>query len=284
MIFYSCKDTDAQDEPVKIKDTSGNLNISILLDLSDRISPKKYPNPTMEYYLRDVGYINSISEAFNAHIRGKKIKQIDDNIQLFFDPAPLKPEINAISKDLKIRLDKENVSNGRIAELERKYKEEPKKLYQLAIADDHYIGSDTWKFFKTKVNDHCIEENHRNILIILTDGYIYYENSLMQEGNETSYLTPALIRKNGLTTSDWSTKLNNGKFGFIKANDDLSHLEILVLGINPDKKNPYEEDVIKAYWTNWFETMKVKRYEIRSGELPSDADKIIKDFILNKKP
>lgn len=283
MIFQSCKDSDVEEmATVKTKDRSANLNISILLDLSDRISPKKYPNPTMEYYLRDAGYINSVSEAFNEHIKGKKIKQIDDNIQLFFDPAPLKPEINAISKDLKIQLNKENVSNKLIAELQQKYKKDPLKLYQLAIADDNYIGSDTWKFFKTKIKDHCIDQNHRNILVVLTDGYIYYENSLMQEKNETSYLTPALIRKNGLTASDWSNKLNNGKFGFIKANEDLSDLEILVLGINPDKKNPYEEEVIKAYWTKWFEAMKVNRYEIRSGDLPSDMDKIIKDFILKK--
>lgn len=283
LMLASCKETDAPEEPAtKIKDTSGNLNISILLDLSDRISPQKYPNPTMEYYLRDVGYINSVSEAFNQHIKGKKIKHMDDKIQLFFDPAPLKPEINAISKDLKITLTKENVSNERIAGLEKKYRDEPLKLYQLAIADNNYIGSDTWKFFKTKVNDHCIEEAHRNILVVLTDGYIYYQNSLMQKGNETSYLTPEMIRKNGLNISDWSSKFNDGKYGFIKANEDLSNLEILVLGINPNIKNPYEEEVIKAYWAKWFEAMKVKRYEIRSGELPSDMDHIIKDFILRK--
>jgi hypothetical protein len=69
---------------------------------------------------------------------------------------------------------------------------------------------------------------------------------------------------------------------FIKANNDLSNLEILVLGINPDTKNPYEDEVIKAYWAKWFEAMQVKRYEIHTTELPSNMDKIIKDFI-NKK-
>ena len=69
---------------------------------------------------------------------------------------------------------------------------------------------------------------------------------------------------------------------FIKANNDLSNLEILVLGINPDTKNQYEDEVIKAFWTKWFEAMKVKRYEIYTTELPSNMDKIIKDFV-NKK-
>ncbi|MFV8328332.1 hypothetical protein [Flavobacterium sp. ZS1P14] len=74
----------------------------------------------------------------------------------------------------------------------------------------------------------------------------------------------------------------NQKLEFLKANNDLSNLEILVLGINPNPKNPYEEDVIKAYWTNWFKAMKVKRFEIRNADLPSDMDKVIKDFISKK--
>jgi len=88
-----------------VKDYSENLNISILLDLSDRISPKKYPNKSMEFYLRDVGYINSVAEAFTNHVRAKKVRKVNDKMQLFFDPAPLNPEINALSKELKISVD-----------------------------------------------------------------------------------------------------------------------------------------------------------------------------------
>ena len=57
-------------------------------------------------------------------------------------------------------------------------------------------------------------------------------------------------------------------------------LVILVLGINADKKNPYEEDVIIKYWEDWFNDMKVKKYEIKTSALPSNMDKIIKEFIL----
>jgi len=279
IFLLSCKHDIVENPKKPTKDTSRNWNVSILLDLSDRISPEKYPNTTMPYHLRDVGYIMSVSEAFSEHIKGKKIKQMDDKIQLFFDPAPLNPEINSMSKDLKISLTKENVSNELINSAEKKYKEKPLQLYQLAIKDNNYIGSDTWKFFKTKINQYCIEKDHRNILIILTDGYIYYENSRMTEHNETSFLTPEVIRKNGFNTPNWADKFHSGNFGFIKANADLSNLEILVLGINPNTKNPYEEDVIKAYWTKWFEAMKVKRYEIHTAELPADMDEVVKEFI-----
>jgi hypothetical protein len=235
----------------------------------------------MEYYLRDVGYINSVYDAFSQHIKGKKIMQMDDKLQLFFDPPPLNPDINSISKSLKIELSKANVSNELLAEIEKKYKSEPLQLYQLAIKDNNYVGSDTWTFFKNRLDDYCIDQEHRNILVILTDGYIYYKNSLMQEDNKSTWLTPERIRKDGLNNSSWSEKFNSEKFGFIKAKNDLSNLEILVLGINPNPNNPYEEDVIKAYWTKWFEDMKVKHYEIRTTDLPSNIDKVIEDFILN---
>jgi hypothetical protein len=118
--------------------------------------------------------------------------------------------------------------------------------------------------------------------VILTDGYIYFKNSKIKEENLSTYLTPEMIRASNLNKQNWSEIMTNQKFGFIPANKDLSEIEILVLGINPDKKNPYEEDVIKAYWSKWFDEMKVKRYDIRNTDLPSNMDKIIKDF-LNKK-
>jgi hypothetical protein len=259
-----------------------NYNISILLDLSDRISVKKNPNAAMEYYQRDLGYIKSISEAFTQHLRSKKIRQIDDKMQLFFNPEPLDPQINSISKKLRITIDKNNVSKDYLNSINSNYASQTSKIYESAIKDDNYIGSDIWRFFESKVKDQCIDNNHRNLLIILTDGYLFYENTRMTEGNLTTYLTPELIRKNGLNSQDWSEKIKNKQYGFIKANDDLSNLEVLVLGINPNKNNPYEEKVIRAYWSNWFVAMKIKHFEIKTADLPSNMDKIIKDFILDK--
>jgi hypothetical protein len=281
---FSCKNdaTDTNKDQIKTKDVSENLNISLLLDLSDRISPTKYPNPTMEYYLRDVGYINSVSEAFTEHVRKKKIIKAHDKIQLFFDPAPLNPEINKISQELKIELNKGNASKELIKNIKTIYANNPLKIYNLAVKDGNYVGSDIWRFFKTKINDYCVEKEYRNILVILTDGYIYYKDTQMKEENFTTYLTPESIKSNKLNSPEWNKKIMNQKLGFLKANNDLSNLEILVLGINPNPKNPYEEDVIKTYWTNWFQVMKVKRFEIKNADLPSNMDKTIKDFISKK--
>ncbi|KQB39399.1 hypothetical protein [Flavobacterium aquidurense] len=281
----SCKQ-DSDKEPEKENATkspvSENYNISILLDLSDRISLQKNPNPTMEYYQRDLGYIKSVSEAFTEHLKSKRIRQIDDKMQLFFNPEPLDPAINTIAQDLRISIDKNNASKDLLNSINSNYASKTSKIYESAIKDNKYVGSDIWSFFDHKVKDQCIENKYRNILVILTDGYMFYESTVMKEGNRTTYITPELIRKNGLNTKDWDKKLQNQDYGFIKANDDLSNLEVLVIGINPNKNNPYEEKVIRAYWTKWFTEMKIGHFEIKNADLPSNMENIIKDFILSK--
>ena len=289
MILTACKedskeysvDIEERTEKTLKRNSNDNLNISFLLDLSDRISPDKYPNSAMEYYQRDVAYIKSVSEAFDTHLRGKKVRAMNDKIQLYFDPEPSNQNINTISNNLKYNIDRKNVTLSVLDEIKNNYATSPKAIYDLAIADNKYVGSDTWRFFKSKVNDYCIEENYRNILVVLTDGYIYHKNTKIKEDNLTTYLTPSFIRDVKLNSKNWEAKINDQQFGFIPAAHDLSNLEILVLGINPDNKNPYEEDLIKKYWSDWFDAMKVGRYQIKTSALPSNMDKIIKDFILN---
>jgi hypothetical protein len=265
-----------------VKASKLNLNISFLLDLSDRISPAKYPNASMEYYLRDVAYIKSVAEAFDIHLRKKRVRQMNDKMQVFFDPEPQNQNINAISDDLKFSISRQNASEELLAEIMNVYSTKPLKIYDLAIKDDAYVGSDTWRFFKNKVTDYCIDSSYRNILVVLTDGYIYHKDTKIKERNLTSYITSQDIRSYKLNNANWKTRLDENKFGFIPANDNLEELEILVLGINPNPKNVYEEDVIFKYWSDWFNQMKVGRYEIKTAGLPSNMDKIIKDFILNE--
>jgi len=284
LFVTSCKqEPDKEEKEVITKNPAAeNYNISILLDLSDRISLKKNPNPTMQYYQRDLGYIKSVSEAFTQHLKTKRIRQIDDKMQLFFNPEPLDPEINSISENLKIAINKNNVSKDFLNSINENYASKTSKIYNSAIKDDNFIGSDIWNFFDTKVKDQCVEDNYRNILIVLTDGYIFHENTVITQSNRTSYITPELIRKNGLNMQNWNKKFDEQDFGFIKVDEDLSNLEVLVLGIHPDNKNPYEEKVIKAYWTKWFTEMKIKHFEIKNADLPSNMEKIIQDFILKK--
>ncbi|OXA91259.1 hypothetical protein [Flavobacterium hercynium] len=277
---FSCGKTDKPENKPKATSFKGdNYNISILIDLSDRISLEKNPNPTMAFYQRDLGYIKSVSEAFTDHLKSKKLKQINDKMQIFFNPEPQDRQIDSISKNLRIAVDKNNASKELLNSISANYAAQTQKIYESAIKDNNFIGSDIWNFFDTKVKDNCIENDSRNILIILTDGYVFYEGTAIKEGKRSTYITSKLIRENGLNTGDWQKKMKDNDFGFIKPDVDLSKLEVLVLGINPDHNNPYEEKVIKAYWTKWLTEMNVQHFEIKNADLPSNMHKIIEDFI-----
>lgn len=262
--------------------SSKNLNISILIDLSDRIDPEKNANPTMEFFQRDIEYIKSIDKGFLDHIKTKKVIQLNDQMQVFFNPEPSDPKMNELTKELRVSFDK-NTTKDNIDLVDKKYSTLPSQIYQSAIRDNQYIGSDIWEFFKNKVKDYCIKDDHRNILFILTDGYIYHKDSKFSEGKKTSFLTPELIKSLKLNSSDFKARINDNALGFIKANDDLENLEVIVLGINPAKGNPFEGDVIKEYWENWFKEMKIKHYQIKSADLPSNLEPIILKAISGNK-
>ena len=271
---------DQKSEPVfKLSSERPDLNLSILLDLSDRINPDKYPDAAMEFYQRDLGYINSVAKTFEGHLRNKQTRKINDQIQLYIDPEPADNKLNKKLDNLKLKFTRDNATKDNILSVSNKYDTIPRLIYEAAILDDEYIGSDVWRFFKNKVNDFCVEENHRNILVILTDGYIYHKNTLMEEDNRTSYLTPQTIKRFSLNASNWEVKIADKKYGFIPANKGLENLEVLVLGINPDIKNPYEEDVILKYWKEWFDAMGIDKFEIKQALLPSDMNGIIEEFI-----
>lgn len=278
------KKTEGKEEATKVEvktNKKENLNISILLDLSDRIDPSKYANPSMEFYKKDLGYIESISLGFEKHVRSKPVKHINDQIQVYFEPEPLDAEINSLAKELKMSFTKDNTTKESIQQISPRFTAISQKIYELAIKDKVYIGSDIWSFFKNKVNDYCIKPDHRNILFILTDGYMFHKDSKFSEQNKTSYLTPELVKSLKLNTSKYKELIEENNYGFVKANDNLNELEVVVLSINPAKGNPFESDVITAYWMAWLDDMGVKKPTMKplSAALPSDLDPIIQKYI-----
>lgn len=254
-----------------------NLNISFLLDLSDRIDPKKNP----DFYQRDLGYIKSVETAFVNHIKGKKMMLLNDQMQVFFDPIPKIPNINQLSQLLKVNFNPQT-SKKDILSLDNSYTQISSKIYHHTIKYGHYIGSDIWKFFKNNVQDYCIKDKQRNILVILTDGYMYHHDSKFLDNGKSSYITPALIQLHKLNSANYRTLIKKNNLGFIPATDNLQNLEVIVLGINPSKQNPYEEDVIRQYWTDWFKAMKVKKFYLKTTDLPANLEPVIQTIISSK--
>lgn len=256
------------------------LNITFLLDLSDRI---------IENREKDIELVSYVSEYFKKHIEQKNLLLIRDQMRVLFYPEPENQKINEIAEDLKIKFDPSNKEQTKNVweSLTGTYAAQLTLLYDIAEEEgEHkgYPGSDIWRFFSDKIYDYCLhsDSSYRNVLIILTDGYLYHQDSKTTEKNRTSYLTGPYLSKTGLRNNlNWQNQFHDGDFGFIAKRDDLDDLEVLVLEIDPSQVHRNDDEIIKAYWSKWLEEMKVKKYQIYCTDIPSNVEELIRLFLGN---
>ena len=137
------------------------------------------------------------------------------------------------------------------------------QIYETTLENKNWIGSDIWGFFEDKAKDLCIKSGYRNVLIILSDGYIFYENNKQKKGSNYSYIT--------------SQTLNTHNSGLIPcSHSDFDTLEVLFLEINaPVKHSARIETVIGE----WFKNMNIKKYKIVKTDIPANTTKIISSFM-----
>jgi hypothetical protein len=268
---------------VAVKPQVKQLNISILLDLSDRINPKENP-ATPHHYKRDIEIVKVVTEYFKKNMEQLTAWNAKGKIRIFFSPAPPNPAINSIAGKLNIDCSKLD-NKGRkevystITEL---FTQNLGEIYLQTIKTNTWEGSDIWRFFKDDVKDYCIDKDtsYRNILIVFTDGYIYHKQSVYshKKSNRYSYLLENNIgqfRKQ----PDWKNRINKSNFGLIAERNDLKNLEILVLEINAENSsNKIDEDILKYVIGKWFKEMKVAHYEIYSSDLPANTEMRINKF------
>ncbi len=263
------------------------LNITILLDLSDRIEPSKYPNKP-EHFERDIEIVNYFTEVFKHDMESKGAYNAKGKMKVIFSPRPLDDEINTIASKLNIDLSSVNSTKEKknvFDNLSSSFRENLESIYAKTIETKKYLGSDIWRFFKNDISDYALNTNsnidYRNILVIITDGYLYHNDSKEWENNRSPYLLPETIRKNGLRQQNWKETFQEKDYGFITKRDDLEKLDILILEVNPSQNHKDDEDVIRAYLSKWFDEMNVNKYEIYNTDLPEYTKGKIDKFINN---
>ena len=264
---------------------NAQLNISIFLDLSNRISPSKYPE-TPSPTERDLAAIETIVSCFKDDMEAKGAYRAKGCIKVFFDPTPQIKGINEIAKTLDVDLSKakDNKEKKKIFDhINEDFLKSLKLIYQNSISSQNWIGADVWGFFKRKVKDRCIRPNYRNILVIITDGYIYHQNSKEKSANRYSYLLPEVLDGQKLRNNpNWKVDMKNTDFGLIAPRKDLQDLEVLVLEIRPEPTKPQDQDIIEETLKKWFDEMGIKHYSILGSDLPANTQSSIREFILHK--
>lgn len=259
------------------------LNITILLDLSDRIEPTKY-TAKPPHFERDIEIVKYFTEVFKKDMEEKGAFLSKGKMKVIFSPRPNDDEINKIASELSIDLSlaKSTKEKKQIFDnITLSFKKNLDRIYAKAIATKKYPGSDIWRFFKNDVADYAISSNpnYRNVLVVLTDGYLFHEGSKDKERNRSMSLLPKDIQSNGFRSPNWKSKFKEGDYGYITTRDDLNDLDVLVLEINPSLKDKDDEDVIKAYLKKWFKEMNVNKFELYNSDLPQYTKTRIDKFL-----
>lgn len=245
------------------KDTIMPLNISVYLDLSDRLT--RNLNPTqME---RDTAIINHLIDIFISDcINNGKILNSKNHFQVFFYPAPNSSQIAQLARSLNVDLSKTELKQKKVElmEMKTRFQTNLSQIYDDAMEEGKWVGSDIWGFFNNKeVDKLCVRDGYRNLLVILTDGYLFHADNKVKEGNAYSYVLPQTLE-----IADAS---------LIVKRRGLSNIEVLMLEVNP--YNPKQRDKLTSILENWFRDMEVGKFVVSETALPVNTEVYIDSFL-----
>lgn len=286
-IISSCNSSDKKAnenaETIIVKKIGKQINISVLWDLSDRINPaihKEQPSNAE----RDIAIIKYFADYLKSDMDKKGAFMAKGKLKVFFSPNPSDPNINALSSKLDIDLSNKDVKAKKdiYDNISGTFEQTAKQITDVTIKTSKWDGSDIYRFFKNDVKDYCVSKDtsYRNILVLLTDGYIFHPQSKGMVGTKSEYILPSLLASLGLRNNpNYKSVIQTKNCGLISTRSDLNNLEILVLEINSEANHKDDEDVIKLYLQNWFAEMKTKRFEIYNTDLPDNTKKRVSDFL-----
>jgi hypothetical protein len=252
-----------QDESVNPKPNQP-INLTVFIDLSDRIIKTRDGLRQAE---KDTALLNTIAQYVADKAQSKNIRYAKDRMKIVFYPAPLDSAINKRAQALEVdfgRYTKKDLvaKLQRANDLARDFNKDLQVIYNDAINQHNFTGSDIWGFFNSKVNDYCVKDGYRNVLVILTDGYIYDLNHKVEENGKANFITKR-------TLADGINLMPTGQ--------EVDNLEVLVLEVNANPVSDFAK--IKSTISEWFDSMGIKTFKITETDLPSNTEGVIKEFL-----
>lgn len=246
LLLVSCAGVEEpKEEPIP-------LNISVIIDLSDRIT--KHPAPSQ--MSRDTAIINYLADYFKRETLGPQILKSKNSMRVFFYPEPEDCNISNLARNLKVDVATKKGVGKRMAvdTMKSVFQTTLTHIYEETLKTDNWPGADIWDFFNSgNVDDLCIKENARNILVILTDGELLYESTMRAPITKDGKKGYNYINK--FVIEEPNSYLITDREGELKGKG----LEVLMLEIIPE---PQKRDRIKQLIGDWFKSMGIEKYKI----------------------
>ena len=240
------------------------INLTVFIDLSDRIIKTRDGLKQAE---KDTALLNTIAQYVADKAQSKNIRYAKDRMKIVFYPAPLDSAINKRAQALEVDFG-HYTKKDLVAKLQRAndlasdFNKDLQVIYNDAIKQHNFTGSDIWGFFSSKVNDYCVKDGYRNVLVILTDGYIYDLNHKIEENGKANFITKRTLADG---------------IALMPTRQNVDNLEVLVLEVNANPVSDFTK--IKSTISDWFDSMGIKTFKITETDLPSNTEGVIKEFL-----
>lgn len=259
---------------------SPQINMTILLDLSDRIKTgtKGRFSDQCKY---DTALVSYLADFFwtESGIKGPLLAE--GKFRILF--LPKQKGVEEFSLDMKaINPDQKRILFNSFKADVSKYLT---RLYDSASAAKMWPGADIWRFFKEDASIAVDQDpTYRNILFVLTDGYLLDTFRLRRQpiNNQFEYLTARLITEQKLRNIDWKRRIDSTGFGLRSTRSDLSALEVYFLEINSEPGHLDDNDILSYVIKNWLTAMGVKTKDVFPSASPVITKERIKRALLSR--
>ncbi|MDE5551252.1 MAG: hypothetical protein K2I99_07895, partial [Bacteroidaceae bacterium] len=266
-VYYSCSNKERDDNGGNsvVVNKPQPLNLSIYLDLSDRINPSTDNSKALSQKNKDIAIVEYLANYVKSRAVKQKILPCKDKIKVFVYPIPDDSKIALLSEKLELDLNTAAPAEKKrmLTTFVDDFHGAMEQIYDYTIKTSKWQGSDIWGFFNKSVDNYCIKDGYRNVLVILTDGYIYHAQNNIQKGDAYSYVLPQTLK--------------NPKSSLIAQRNGLEDLEVLMLELNP---NPLtDQDKMEQVINDWLQNMGVQKYYVGETDLPSNTKMVIDKFL-----
>lgn len=278
---FSCATISPQGGQLK-----NSMNITVLMDVSDRVTGSVSPGFSIVQHDADLSRI--LTESFICFESNKPIALWRDDLRFIMSPIPngfqnvQKVNNSSLKFDAKSGVTKggeilqgKNVL-GQLGEIPTEISMDIKELESNILNESNFHGSDIYSFFAFGEVQNFINPDKRNVLIIITDGYIYHTDSKLRASNGVTYFTKRTFDGLGLNLNNYKDILSKPANQLIplESDVDLKDLEVYVFGVD----SGWRSKAIEFMWDQWLDG-KVKNIEVYPLQNPAIQEQQILDIV-----
>ena len=257
IFLLSVSDDPDGDPPVKKQKIT--YNFILLIDLSNRVSAKKFSDQVE----KDLSLLDQIFNFFEKKIASDLYIYAQDSMKITILPNNA---ASSMSSELDFTIDYSQIGihNKRdyFSQKKKLIQSELNKIYQDA-SKKVYLSADIWKFFKEDLSYYLKKSNPntQNFLFIITDGYMYSKTNICSKQNRYTYILSRNLSK-FRNNNEWEKLFDSNDYAFLSVNKKFSSLNVLLLEVKPLEFFYNEFDIMKKFWSKWFKEMDIQQFEI----------------------